>query len=302
MLLLLFFNKDKLNPKHCCVSICVIVWWWSSVVLVKAGAVGRPWAPADTDAVAFTLPWDRRALGECLFTVSNEIQLLFHTSLLSLLLFFFTNSLNLVCFLTLAVLPLNKKAVYLTQQQSLSARNQAALPQLPGGRNNWRKRRTRTGGRRKWWRRRGGAVRRCTAARSPGPTWRPASGAGCASAGCWPCWRGWALRLRWGAGVESSVYLFIPLIELNSWNKSERWFAVGSSCRSYARRYGLSVLFALQNSEDVRCKCICPPYKDHSGRIYNKNVSQKDWWVYYGEVQRAGLSYNNTYSTVVSVL
>ncbi|KFV50925.1 Transmembrane protein 9B, partial [Tyto alba] len=31
-----------------------------------------------------------------------------------------------------------------------------------------------------------------------------------------------------------------------------------------------------QNSEDVRCKCICPPYKDHSGQIYNKNVSQKD--------------------------
>uniref|UniRef100_A0A8U7NA81 TMEM9 domain family member B n=4 Tax=Passeriformes TaxID=9126 RepID=A0A8U7NA81_CORMO len=31
-----------------------------------------------------------------------------------------------------------------------------------------------------------------------------------------------------------------------------------------------------QNSEDVRCKCICPPYKDHSGHIYNKNVSQKD--------------------------
>ncbi|XP_027556360.1 transmembrane protein 9B isoform X1 [Neopelma chrysocephalum] len=31
-----------------------------------------------------------------------------------------------------------------------------------------------------------------------------------------------------------------------------------------------------KNSEDVRCKCICPPYKDHSGHIYNKNVSQKD--------------------------
>ncbi|NWH80925.1 TMM9B protein, partial [Piaya cayana] len=30
------------------------------------------------------------------------------------------------------------------------------------------------------------------------------------------------------------------------------------------------------NSEDVRCKCICPPYKDHPGHIYNKNVSQKD--------------------------
>ncbi|XP_028652871.1 transmembrane protein 9 isoform X1 [Erpetoichthys calabaricus] len=28
--------------------------------------------------------------------------------------------------------------------------------------------------------------------------------------------------------------------------------------------------------EDVRCKCICPPYRDISGHIYNKNVSQKD--------------------------
>ncbi|KFO96787.1 Transmembrane protein 9B, partial [Calypte anna] len=31
-----------------------------------------------------------------------------------------------------------------------------------------------------------------------------------------------------------------------------------------------------QNSEDVRCKCICPPYKEHSGNIFKKNVSQKD--------------------------
>uniref|UniRef100_A0A8C8WWU0 TMEM9 domain family member B n=1 Tax=Panthera leo TaxID=9689 RepID=A0A8C8WWU0_PANLE len=34
--------------------------------------------------------------------------------------------------------------------------------------------------------------------------------------------------------------------------------------------------FWLQNFEDVRCKCICPPYKDNSGHIYNKNISQKD--------------------------
>ncbi|XP_051680478.2 transmembrane protein 9B isoform X3 [Oryctolagus cuniculus] len=32
----------------------------------------------------------------------------------------------------------------------------------------------------------------------------------------------------------------------------------------------------LQNFEDVRCKCICPPYKENSGHIYNKNISQKD--------------------------
>uniref|UniRef100_A0A4W3I5E9 Transmembrane protein 9 n=1 Tax=Callorhinchus milii TaxID=7868 RepID=A0A4W3I5E9_CALMI len=29
-------------------------------------------------------------------------------------------------------------------------------------------------------------------------------------------------------------------------------------------------------SEDVRCKCICPPYRNLTGHIYNKNVSQKD--------------------------
>ncbi|XP_015333097.1 transmembrane protein 9B [Marmota marmota marmota] len=44
----------------------------------------------------------------------------------------------------------------------------------------------------------------------------------------------------------------------------------------------LSVLLLVQltdaakNFEDVRCKCICPPYKENSGHIYNKNISQKD--------------------------
>ncbi|NWH40122.1 TMEM9 protein, partial [Chloropsis hardwickii] len=33
---------------------------------------------------------------------------------------------------------------------------------------------------------------------------------------------------------------------------------------------------ASKSSEDVRCKCICPPYRNISGHIYNKNVSQKD--------------------------
>ncbi|MBN3322465.1 TMM9B protein, partial [Atractosteus spatula] len=31
-----------------------------------------------------------------------------------------------------------------------------------------------------------------------------------------------------------------------------------------------------KNSEDIRCKCICPPYKELPGKIYNQNVSQKD--------------------------
>uniref|UniRef100_A0A8D0L5T7 Transmembrane protein 9 n=1 Tax=Sphenodon punctatus TaxID=8508 RepID=A0A8D0L5T7_SPHPU len=30
------------------------------------------------------------------------------------------------------------------------------------------------------------------------------------------------------------------------------------------------------SSEDIRCKCICPPYRNISGHIYKNNVSQKD--------------------------
>ncbi|XP_023390556.1 transmembrane protein 9 isoform X1 [Pteropus vampyrus] len=33
---------------------------------------------------------------------------------------------------------------------------------------------------------------------------------------------------------------------------------------------------ANKSSEDVRCKCICPPYRNISGHIYNQNVPQKD--------------------------
>uniref|UniRef100_A0A2K5IRX7 TMEM9 domain family member B n=1 Tax=Colobus angolensis palliatus TaxID=336983 RepID=A0A2K5IRX7_COLAP len=33
---------------------------------------------------------------------------------------------------------------------------------------------------------------------------------------------------------------------------------------------------AAKNFEDVRCKCICPPYKENSVHIYNKNISQKE--------------------------
>ncbi|XP_044303898.1 proton-transporting V-type ATPase complex assembly regulator TMEM9 [Varanus komodoensis] len=28
--------------------------------------------------------------------------------------------------------------------------------------------------------------------------------------------------------------------------------------------------------KDIRCKCVCPPYRNISGHIYKKNVSQKD--------------------------
>nr|XP_056700529.1 proton-transporting V-type ATPase complex assembly regulator TMEM9 [Euleptes europaea] len=33
---------------------------------------------------------------------------------------------------------------------------------------------------------------------------------------------------------------------------------------------------ATKSFEDIRCKCICPPYRNISGQIYKKNVSQKD--------------------------
>ncbi|GCB79259.1 hypothetical protein scyTo_0016932 [Scyliorhinus torazame] len=38
----------------------------------------------------------------------------------------------------------------------------------------------------------------------------------------------------------------------------------------------LAVSDSSKSSEDVRCKCICPPYRNLTGHIYNKNVSQKD--------------------------
>lgn len=43
------------------------------------------------------------------------------------------------------------------------------------------------------------------------------------------------------------------------------------------RKTNLISLF--QNAEDVRCKCICPPYRDVKGQIYKNNVTLKDWYV-----------------------
>ncbi|CAL8319961.1 unnamed protein product [Merluccius merluccius] len=38
-----------------------------------------------------------------------------------------------------------------------------------------------------------------------------------------------------------------------------------------------AVVFAeSKNFEDVRCKCICPPYRNMTGHIFKRNVSQKD--------------------------
>lgn len=38
----------------------------------------------------------------------------------------------------------------------------------------------------------------------------------------------------------------------------------------------ISFTHATKSFEDVRCKCICPPYRNITGHIYNRNVSQKD--------------------------
>ncbi|XP_056895588.1 transmembrane protein 9 [Takifugu flavidus] len=48
--------------------------------------------------------------------------------------------------------------------------------------------------------------------------------------------------------------------------------------------FALMTLFLLDNVgvtqaksfDDVRCKCICPPYRNISGHIYNRNFTQKD--------------------------
>ncbi|XP_059564806.1 transmembrane protein 9B isoform X1 [Myotis daubentonii] len=48
------------------------------------------------------------------------------------------------------------------------------------------------------------------------------------------------------------------------------------SCLALAVLLLVRTAAAAKNSEDVRCKCICPPYKDIPGHIYNRNISQKD--------------------------
>uniref|UniRef100_A0A8C6SW99 Transmembrane protein 9 n=1 Tax=Neogobius melanostomus TaxID=47308 RepID=A0A8C6SW99_9GOBI len=55
--------------------------------------------------------------------------------------------------------------------------------------------------------------------------------------------------------------------------------------RSFFAGISLVVILSLLNKvvvaqaksfEDVRCKCICPPYRNISGNVYNRNVTQKD--------------------------
>ncbi|XP_067606115.1 transmembrane protein 9B isoform X1 [Pseudorca crassidens] len=76
------------------------------------------------------------------------------------------------------------------------------------------------------------------------------------------------LRL-WGLlGLAAMATLWAGLLRLGS--------MLSLSCLALSVLLLVQLSDAAKNSEDVRCKCICPPYKDNSGRIYNKNISQKD--------------------------
>ncbi|XP_024612734.1 transmembrane protein 9B isoform X1 [Neophocaena asiaeorientalis asiaeorientalis] len=76
------------------------------------------------------------------------------------------------------------------------------------------------------------------------------------------------LRL-WGLlGLAAMATLWAGLLRLGS--------MLSLSCLALSVLLLVHLSDAAKNSEDVRCKCICPPYKDNSGRIYNKNISQKD--------------------------
>ncbi|XP_066894760.1 transmembrane protein 9B isoform X2 [Kogia breviceps] len=78
------------------------------------------------------------------------------------------------------------------------------------------------------------------------------------------------LRL-WGLlGLAAMATLWAGLLRLGS--------MLSLSCLALSVLLLVQLSDAAKNSEDVRCKCICPPYKDNSGRIYNKNISQKDWF------------------------
>ncbi|XP_059960035.1 transmembrane protein 9B [Mesoplodon densirostris] len=76
------------------------------------------------------------------------------------------------------------------------------------------------------------------------------------------------LRL-WGLlGLAAMATLWAGFLRLGS--------MLSLSCLALSVLLLVQLSDAAKNSEDVRCKCICPPYKDNSGRIYNKNISQKD--------------------------
>uniref|UniRef100_A0A8B9WXB2 Nuclear receptor interacting protein 3 n=1 Tax=Bos mutus grunniens TaxID=30521 RepID=A0A8B9WXB2_BOSMU len=76
------------------------------------------------------------------------------------------------------------------------------------------------------------------------------------------------LRLWRLLGLAAMATLWAGLLRLAS--------MLSLSCLALSVLLLVQLSDAAKNSEDVRCKCICPPYKDNSGHIYNKNISQKD--------------------------
>ncbi|XDA84297.1 hypothetical protein R6Z07F_014118 [Ovis aries] len=82
--------------------------------------------------------------------------------------------------------------------------------------------------------------------------------------------RSWSRGLRlWRLlGLAAMATLWAGLLRLAS--------MLSLSCLALSVLLLVQLSDAAKNSEDVRCKCICPPYKDNSGHIYNKNISQKD--------------------------
>lgn len=84
------------------------------------------------------------------------------------------------------------------------------------------------------------------------------------------------------------VLLFLVLIDVISIAHADKVQVSPNTCLlnlcspyfpTYVK-YSLNMslhMFLTQSFEDVRCKCICPPYRNISGHIYKRNVTQKDW-------------------------
>lgn len=76
------------------------------------------------------------------------------------------------------------------------------------------------------------------------------------------------------ANIPYEYIIIIMSLHLQQCQMFRRWF--------WSHLYPFKTWGAchvLQNSEDIRCKCICPPYREVEGQIYKQNVSLKDWCV-----------------------
>lgn len=91
----------------------------------------------------------------------------------------------------------------------------------------------------------------------PDPEPEPQPGAGLGGSGLWEPLGLAAMATLWGGFLRLGSLLSL-------------------SCLALSVLLLVQLSDAAKNFEDVRCKCICPPYKDNSGHIYNKNISQKD--------------------------